>query len=280
MQKKPLLLLLMTCLAAKAVTAKAIRVTSLSALETAIANSSPGTEIVLANGIYMATNAIRIARQGTAAQPITISAETIVGAEITGAEGFHPEPPAAYITIQGFKFTHDVGDEEIAAGANHCRYTRCTFELPGRRHYLMVSGDDAKIDHNTFQNKFTEGQMVVLYGPGADQMSQRTWIHHNCFTSFPNARVNNCSSANGVGNIPEEGFKLEDPMLARDGDGEMHPQKGSPVIAAAAGSYAFATVDIAGKMRTGKLDIGAEQFCEGKVINRILTTADVGPQAL
>src|SRR5689334_1993919 len=108
MQKKPLLLVLMTCLAANTVSAKTVRVTSLSALETALADSSPGTEIVLANGIYTATNAIRITRQGTAAQPITISAETIGGAEITGTEGFHLESPAAYVTIKGFKFTHDV----------------------------------------------------------------------------------------------------------------------------------------------------------------------------
>ena len=458
MQKLPLQLLLTTCLAANTVSAKIVRVTSLSALETAIANSSPGTEIVLANGVYTATNAIRITRQGTAGLPIAISAETIGGAEIAGAEGFHIEPPAAYVSIKGFKFTHNVGGEEIAAGANHCRYTRCTFELPGRGHYLMISGDDAEIDHNIFQNKFTEGQMVVVYGPGTDQMAQRTWIHHNCFTNFPNARANNCSSiqiglsgrsmasghavvesnlflrcrgenenicnksgentyrfntfgegcselslrhgnfnvvygnfflgtegvrifgkddkifsnyfencskaihigngdalippdkltghdrpdrtlvvfntlvdnksslmmagrnrglgakdftfanniivttgkavniegpltnavwtgniiwgcTNGVGNIPEEGFKLENPLLTRDANGEMHPQEGSPVIGAAAGSYVFVTVDIAGKMRMGKLDVGADQFCEGKVINRILTTADVGPGA-
>jgi poly(beta-D-mannuronate) lyase len=458
MQKSPLLLLLMICLAANAVSAKTIKVASLSALETAIASSSPGTEIVLANGIYTATNAIRITQQGTAAQPITVSAKSIGGAELTGTEGFHIEAPAAYIVIKGFKFTHEVGGEEIAAGANHCRYTRCTFQLPGRGHYLLVSGDDAEIDHNTFQNKSTEGQMLVVYGPSTNEMAQRTWIHHNCFTNFPNAHVNNCSSiqiglsgrsmasghalvesnlflrcrgenenicnkscentyrfntfgegcgelslrhgnfnvvygnfflgtegvrifgkddkifsnyfencskaihigngdalippdkltghdrpdrtlvvfntlidnknslmmagrksglgakdftfadniivtsgkavaiegpltntlwagniiwgcTNGVGNIPDSGFKLEDPMLARHGNGEMHVQKGSPVIGAAVGSYAFVTVDVDGKMRSGKLDVGAEQFGKGKIINRILTVADVGPGA-
>ncbi len=119
MQKKPLLLLLMTGLATNAVSAKTIKVTSLSALETAIANSAPGTEIDLANGVYTATNALRVAQRGTAAEPITIAAETVGGAEINGAEGFHMEAPAAYIVIKGFKFTHAVGGEEIAAGANH-----------------------------------------------------------------------------------------------------------------------------------------------------------------
>ena len=177
MQKLPLLLLLTGCLVTTGASAKVIRVTSLPALEAAISQSSPGTEIVLANGVYTATNALRITQQGTARRPITISAETLGDAEINGTEGFHVEAPAAYIVIKGFKFTHSVDGEEIAAGASHCRYTRCTFELTGRGHYLMISGDDAEIDNNTFENKITEGQMIIVHGPGTNQMAQRTWIH-------------------------------------------------------------------------------------------------------
>src|SRR4051812_6537593 len=109
MQKLPLLLLLTSCVFTSSASAKTVRVSSLSALETAIANGSPGAEIILANGVYTATNAIHIAQAGTATAPITISAETIGGAEVSGTEGFHIEPPAAYIVIKGFKFTHIVG---------------------------------------------------------------------------------------------------------------------------------------------------------------------------
>jgi hypothetical protein len=459
MQKLPLWLLLASGLASTAVPAKTVQVTSLAALQTAISNTSPGTDIVLADGVYTATNALRITQHGTARRPITISAQTIGGAEINGTEGFHIEWPAQYIVIKGFKFTHNVDGEEIFAGANHCRYTRCTFQEPGRGHYLMISGDDTEIDHNTFQNKFTEGQMIIVHGPGTDQMAQRTWIHHNCFTNFPNAHVNNCSSiqigvsgrsmtsghslvesnlflqcrgenenicnksgentyryntfgegcselslrhgnsnivygnffigtegirifgkddkifsnyfehcskaihigngdalippdkltghdrpdriqivfntlidnrnslmmagrnrglgarnftfadniiettggkavaiegpltntvwqgniiwgcTNGVGNIPADGFKLEDPQLSRDDRGEFHIQKTSPAIGASIGSYRFVSVDVDGKTRRGKLDVGADQISRGKIINRILTTADVGPGA-
>jgi poly(beta-D-mannuronate) lyase len=458
MQKLPLLLLLTGCLATMGVSAKAINVSSLPMLESAVAAASPGAQIILANGTYTATNAIRITQKGTAKHPITISAETIGGVEINGTEGFHIEAPATYIVIKGFKFTHNVGAEEIAAGASHCRYTRCTFQLPGRGHYLMISGDDAEIDHNTFQNKFTEGQMIIVHGPSTNQMAQRTWIHHNCFTNFPNAHVNNCSAiqigvsgrsmasghslvesnlflqcrgenenicnksgentyrfntfgegcselslrhgnsnvvygnffigtegvrifgkdnkifsnyfekcskaihigngdalippdkltghdrpdrtlvvfntlvdnknslmmagrnrglgardftfadniivasgkavniegpvtnsvwqgniiwgcTNGVGNIPEDGFRLLDPQLARDDHGEFHMAKGGPEIGAATGSYRFVTFDIDGQSRRGKLDVGADQFTSRKVVNRILTTADVGPGA-
>jgi poly(beta-D-mannuronate) lyase len=458
MQKLPLLLLLTGCVFTTAVSAKPVKVTSLSALETAIFNSSPGTDIVLANGIYTATNTMHVTQPGTARRPITISAETVGGVEINGTGGFHVESPAAYIVIRGFKFTHTVGGEEISAGANHCRYTRCTFQLPGRGHYLMISGDDAEIDHNTFQNKSTEGQMIVVYGPSTNQMAQRTWIHHNYFTNFANAHVNNCSAiqiglsgrsmasghslveynlflqcrgenenicnksgentyrfntfgagctelslrhgnsnvvygnfflgsegvrifgkdnkiysnyfekctkaihigngdalippdkltghdrpdrtqvvfntlvdnknslmmagrnrglgardftfadniivtagkavaidgpvtnavwegniiwgcTNGVGNIPETGFKLIDPQLKADNHGEFHVQKGSPAIGEAVGSYRFVNIAVDGQTRRGKLDIGADQFGRGKVTNRILTLADVGPDA-
>jgi hypothetical protein len=461
MQKTPLVLSAICCLATASVSATTVKVTSLPALESALSNASPGTQITLANGVYTSTNAILITQQGTAKKPIIISAESVGGAEINGMEGFHIKAPAAYIVIKGFKFTHGVGredapvgGEEIAAGANHCRYTRCTFQLTGRGHYLMISGDDTEIDHNAFQNKFTEGQMIIVHGPGTNQMAQRTWIHHNFFNNFPDTHENNCSAiqigvsgrsmasahslvesnlflnchgenenicnkscentyrfntfgegcselslrhgnfnivyanfflgsegvrifgkddkiysnyfekctraihigngdgiippdkltahdrpvrvqvvfntlvdnknslmmlhrANGlgaadftfanniiqtsgravaidgpltnttwqgniiwgnkndVGNIPEAGFRFIDPQLKPDG----HLQKGSPAIGASVGSYPFVTVDIDGQKRHGKPDIGTDQITRGKVINRILTPADVGPEA-
>ncbi|HXT12265.1 MAG TPA: polysaccharide lyase 6 family protein [Candidatus Angelobacter sp.] len=466
MRNQPLLLPAIFCLVATTLSAATFKVNSLADLETAVSNATSGSTIVLANGVYTSSNAIRITRQGTAKRPITICAESVGGAEITGADGFHLEPPAAWIIIKGFKFTHGVGQEhtlvggeEIAAGANHCRYTRCTFQLTGRGHYLMISGDDAEIDHNTFQNKFTEGQMIIVHGPGTNQMAQRTWIHHNFFNNFRDTHENNCSAiqigvswrsmaaahalvesnlflhchgenenicnkscentyrfntfgegcselslrhgnanivyanfflgsegirifghddkifsnyfekcsraihigngdgiippakltahdrpdhiqvvfntlvdnrkslmmlerrrgglgakdftfanniivtpgkavdingpltnafwrgniiwgcTNDVGNIPESGYRLMDPKLARDAQGEWHLQKGSPAIAAGVGSYPFVTMDIDGQKRRGKLDVGADQFTRGKIINRILTPADVGPEA-
>src|ERR1044072_7212943 len=83
-----------------------ITVTSLSALQTAINNAAAGDVIILANGVYTANADITVNKQGTAAQPITIQAATIGGAEITGSNGFNIVSPAKYIIIKGFKFTH------------------------------------------------------------------------------------------------------------------------------------------------------------------------------
>lgn len=177
-------------------------VSSIEELRDAIAKATHGAHIVVANGVYSPSNAIIISQKGTAQKPIVISAETIGGAEISGTGGFLLASNAAYVTIEGFKFTHTTGIEEhgggemVDVGANHCRYTRNIFQLAGtgRGYYLMIKGDDTEIDHNSFQNKFTVGQMIIIHGPGAKLMAQRTWIHQNIFTNFPNTRQNNCSA--------------------------------------------------------------------------------------
>jgi poly(beta-D-mannuronate) lyase len=187
---------------AAAISAAEIKVSSLDELQSAIASAKPGTHIIVADGVYTTTNPIVISQKGTAHKPIVISAETIGGAEITGAKGFELVHPAAYVTIEGFKFTHGTGREEmgggefIGAGASHCRYTRNIFQLTGksRGYYLMISGDDTEIDHNSFQNKFTIGQMIIVHGPGTNLMAQHTWIHQNIFTNFPDTHGNNCSA--------------------------------------------------------------------------------------
>jgi len=187
---------------ATAVSAAEIKVSSLADLQTALGHAVPGTRIVVANGVYTSTNAIRVACQGRASKPIVIAAETNGGVEINGGRGFMLSKPAAYVTIEGFKFTHETGIEQsgggelIEAGTSHCRFTRNVFELSGkgRGYYLMIAGDDVEIDHNSFQNKFTVGQMIIIHGPGTKQMAQRTWIHQNLFTNFPNTHQNNCSA--------------------------------------------------------------------------------------
>jgi poly(beta-D-mannuronate) lyase len=190
-------------LAAQTLCAGEVRISSLPELQTAVSNAAPGTRIVVAAGVYSASNAIHVTCAGTASQPIVIAAESPGAVEITGAKGLELVPPAAYVTIEGFKFTHgsglettNGGGEMIAAGANHCRYTRNIFQLSQqtRGYYLMISGDDTEIDHNAFQNKLTVGQMIIIHGPGDRQMAQRTWIHHNFFNNFPNTRQNNCSA--------------------------------------------------------------------------------------
>ena len=178
------------------VSATDIEVDSLSGLERAIATASPGDYITVADGKYVSSGAITVVVAGTKERPIVIAAKTVGGVEIQGAAGFRLESPATYVVIQGFNFTHKSGEMELAEGVHHCRITRNDFELAvtGRARYLSVVGDDNEIDHNTFRNKDTEGQMLQVEGPGSSAMAHRTWIHHNYFHDFKNSRRNNSSA--------------------------------------------------------------------------------------
>lgn len=190
--------LILSCLFLSAATARDIKVNSIAALQQVINNSIPGDQIVLANGIYTTKESIVIKNAGTSVNKITVKAESAGGTEISGTNGFLLIPPASYIIIQGFKFTHNTGTNSISAGVTHCLITNNIFEcLPvnaGTRPYLTVSGDDNEISYNTFRYKKDEGQMLSIQGPGGEKMAKRTWIHHNYFHDFTPPGKNNCSA--------------------------------------------------------------------------------------
>ncbi|MDP4208994.1 MAG: polysaccharide lyase 6 family protein [Bacteroidota bacterium] len=177
--------------------ASTINVNTMPALQSAINKVKPGDRIIIADGVYTISENIRIDCKGTASQPIIISAKTIGSVEIRGTGGFTVLSPATYIEIKGFKFTHNAGITSIAPGATHCVITRNEFECApvnkGDKSYLTISGDDNEVSYNTFQNKFDEGKMLSIQGPGNNQMAKRTWIHHNYFYNFPH-KANNCSA--------------------------------------------------------------------------------------
>ena len=164
--------------------AATIHVSSLAELQSAINNASAGDVITLANGVYTADSDISISKTGTAAAPITITAQTIGGAEITGTGGFNIASPAAYIIIKGFKFTHTASKAKLSNGTSFCRWTRNIFQTPGDGEDLTISGSDHQIDYNTFQNKNNMGRFIAVRGEGS-QIAQRLWIHHNYFFNFP-----------------------------------------------------------------------------------------------
>src|SRR5687767_5600581 len=88
------------------VSAATCYVNSISALTTRINAAVAGDEIVVSNGVYNTSASLGVSRAGTAANRILIRAETVGGVEITGSHGFSFNNGAAYVTVQGFKFTH------------------------------------------------------------------------------------------------------------------------------------------------------------------------------
>jgi hypothetical protein len=235
---KSLLPLLLTAATLPAAT---LTVASLAELQTAIDNANPGDEIVVKNQAYTAFSAINIARQGTAAQPILVRAETVGGVEIRGPNGFNITSPAAFIVIQGFMFTHS-RNISLPVGTHHCRFTGNVFELQSESGaWISISGDDHQFDHNIVRNKNTPGQMLTVRGPGSSGMAQRTWIRRNLFQNFTNDQGGNGFETLQVGlsgrSLTDAYTLVEENLFIRtDGENEMISNKSS------SNTYRFNTV--------------------------------------
>jgi Chondroitinase B/Carbohydrate binding module (family 35) len=152
---------------------------SVAALQSALGSAAPGDVILLADGTYSTSNTITISRSGTATAPVTVAAQHVGGAQLSGSGGF--AITASNVILSGFRLTGSRG-LSVPVGATHVQITRNTFQMAASvRYWLTVAGDDAQIDHNTFQHKSTAGNFVEVVGPGTAGMAQRTWIHHNYF---------------------------------------------------------------------------------------------------
>jgi hypothetical protein len=159
---------------------RVITVSSLSALQSAADSAAPGDRIELTDGSYTASTSLHIRRSGAAGSPVTITAQHISGAQIGGSSGFTFDGGVDFVVLQGFRFTHSAGIT-IPVGSDHIRFTRNTVQLSGGTNWVTVAGDDAEVDHNTFQNKSTQGVFLQISGPGDHGMAQRSFIHHNYF---------------------------------------------------------------------------------------------------
>jgi len=161
-------------------------VSSIRDLTASIANATEGTTIVVQNGSYNATSTIEVGCAGTAENGIVIRAETVGGVELGGSNGFIINDKAAFVTIQGFNFTHTAAIE--INGAHHCRLTDNVIQLAIPHNtsssYIIVSADYVEIDRNELRNKSTLGQMINVKGSSGSQVARYLWIHHNYFHDF------------------------------------------------------------------------------------------------
>ncbi|MET7283949.1 polysaccharide lyase 6 family protein [Kribbella sp. NPDC005582] len=81
------------------------------------------------------------------------------------------------------------------------------------------------------------------------------------------------------GNSPVGGFRRADPLLVAGPDGIRRLAKGSPAINAATQTYSDIDTDIDGDRRTGRADVGADEYSRRPHCRRPLTPGDVGPHA-
>jgi poly(beta-D-mannuronate) lyase len=81
------------------------------------------------------------------------------------------------------------------------------------------------------------------------------------------------------GNAPTGAFTRVDPKLAAGADGIRRLTAGSPAINAAGRSYRDVDFDLDGDRRTGRVDVGADEYSRRRPGLRPLTAAEVGPNA-
>ena len=80
------------------------------------------------------------------------------------------------------------------------------------------------------------------------------------------------------GSMPASGYKVVDPKLVRDANGLLRLASGSPAIDASAGTYSYVTRDFDPQARSGKPDVGADEY-SSSAVRKPLTKADVGVSA-
>lgn len=155
-----------------------------SAAEFNAAAALPGDVIVWAAGRYPDVT-MRWKAQGTEAAPITLRAETPGAVVFTGASQL--EARGTWLTIDGLTFEGTTVDPVVLRDVQHGRVTACTIRScnpEGKRlHYLRIGGKssaDNRVDHCTFEDKRTDGVMLVIDGD-EDQLALRTRIDHNLF---------------------------------------------------------------------------------------------------
>ena len=155
-----------------------------SAEEWAAVQPEPGDHIVWTPGRYGDVK-MRLKAQGTEQAPIVLRASQPETTIFFAASQL--EVRGAWIVVEGLVFEETTIDPIVLRDARHCRVTACVVRAcnpPGvRLHYLRVGGQtsaDNRIDHCRFEEKRTDGVMLVVDGDEG-QLALRTQIEHNLF---------------------------------------------------------------------------------------------------
>lgn len=165
-------------------------------LQTAIAEASPGTEIVLANGEW---NDVQITFYGvgTEQQPITLKAETAGEVIIQGESDL--KLGGEYLVVDGLVFTKGASPSEAVIKyfinsdtlANNVRVTNCVikdFNKSQRNQqdlWVLFRGRHNQLDHCYLSGKSNRGPSVRVELKGNQSIKNYHKISHNYFGPRP-----------------------------------------------------------------------------------------------
>jgi poly(beta-D-mannuronate) lyase len=180
---------------------------------------------------------------------------TIINNIVQGSSGQELE-------VGGGEIKDDTGSTTAHEAADHCVVLFNTFVSSGGDLVKFGGGkkygpDDVMLADNIFQGSGT----LVTKRQGTNLKWQ-----------------GNIINGGSAGIIPAGGYASANPQLSAAAGGMLRPAAGSPVIDAAAGTFAQVTTDLDEQVRTGAKDVGADEV-QAATPRRPLTAADVGPQA-
>jgi len=191
---KQKLLLFLFAISSNFLLATTYTVSTVSALHDAVDNVVPGDEIVMTNNGTWTNAQITIDANGTAADPITVRAETPGSVVISGNVRFRIG--GDYLIVTGLKFEYCISTEtnlisfrkDTNTLASHSRLTECMIincnppDSTTDYKWIGIFGDNNEVDHCYISGKAHEGATLVVWSqttPGYHH------IHHNYFGPRP-----------------------------------------------------------------------------------------------
>jgi poly(beta-D-mannuronate) lyase len=161
----------------------------------AAAAVKPGDTIVLADGEWR-DFAVKLVVGGTAARPITLTAQHAGKVILTGRSSLAVGGTHLVVSNLVFRNGFASGDEVIATRvgkrwSEHLRLTGIVidrFSNPDRRfedHWVALYGRDIRVDHSHFEGKANAGAMLVVVREGKMPLDNRVRLDHNYFGPRP-----------------------------------------------------------------------------------------------
>ena len=163
----------------------------------------PGDNVILRDGVYDSLGTVRFTSSGTENDSIGLRAEHPGKAIISGP--LHMTVSGKYQHIDGLLFHkawaqggHLIGFKDGDTAASHCRFTNCAIddcndpnktERPSKEkntteYWLMLYGDNIRVDHCYFANKRVGGLVMQMWLSADDHLNNHQ-IDHNLFGNRP-----------------------------------------------------------------------------------------------
>ena len=188
-------IILLAVAAATPAAARDVLVRDHSGFAAAAAAVRPGDTIILADGDWR-DFAVRLVGDGTATQPITLTAQHPGKVILAGRSSLAVGGTHLVVSNLVFRNGFASGDEVIATrvGKRWSENLRLTgivvdrFSNPERRfedHWVALYGRDIRLDHSHFEGKANAGAMLVVVREGKMPLDNRVTLDHNYFGPRP-----------------------------------------------------------------------------------------------